>query len=332
MSIRIIGTGSYIPEKILTNHDLEKMVDTTDDWITTRTGIRERHIAAPGDFTSDLAARAAQRALEMAGITPEQLDLISVATVTPDTVFPSAACVVQRKIGAVNAACYDLVAACTGLIYSLEVAYSLLKASPAKYRYALVLGGDKLSSIVDWSDRSTCILFGDGASAVVLKNDPSDTESPDFIAASKIGANGNYGQLLTMPAGGSAMPASHETVDQHLHYIKMAGKEVFKLAVNGMADSCKTVMENAGVRADQIAWVIPHQANKRIISAAAQRLDLPLERIYVNIERIGNTSAASIGICLDELNRAGKLKPGDYILTTAFGGGLTWGAMLIRWI
>ena len=330
MSIKIVGTGSYIPEKVLTNQDLEKMVDTTDEWITTRTGIRERHIADDNIVTSDLSVRAAQRALEKAGITAEQLDLISVATVSPDMTFPSTACVLQGKIGAVNAACYDLVAACTGLIYSLEVAYSLLKASTGKYRYALVLGADKLSSIVDWTDRSTCILFGDGASAVVLKNEPDDP-APDFIVASKIGANGNYANLLKLPAGGSAMPASHDTVDQHLHFIKMAGKEVFKLAVNGMADSCKYVMKTAGVRPDEIAWVIPHQANKRIISAAAQRLELPLERVYVNIECIGNTSAASVGICLDELNRAGKLKSGDYILMTAFGGGLTWGAMLIRW-
>ena len=330
MSVRIIGTGSYIPERVLTNHDLEKMVDTTDEWITTRTGIQERHLAEPGTATSDLTVKAALRALEMAGISPEELDLISVATVTADTTFPSTACVLQRKIGAVNAACYDLVAACTGLIYSLEVAYSLLKAFPAKYRHALVIGGDKLSSIVDYTDRSTCILFGDGASAVVLKNDPDDPR-PDFIAASKIGANGNYSDLLKIPAGGSAKPASHETVENHEHFIKMAGKEVFKLAVNGMADSCKYVMQSAGVQPDQIAWVIPHQANKRIISAAAQRLDLPLERVYVNIERIGNTSAASVGICLDELNRAGKLQSGDYILTTAFGGGLTWGAMLFRW-
>ena len=330
MSIKIISTGSYIPERILTNQDLEKMVDTTDEWITTRTGIRERHIASETDVTSDLSVQAAKRALDMVGITPEELDLISVATVTPDTVFPSAACILQRKIGAVNAACYDLVAACTGLIYSIEVAYSLLKASPRKYRYALVMGADKLSSIVDWTDRSTCILFGDGASAVILKNDPDDP-GPDFVLASKIGANGNYCDLLKLPAGGSAMPASHETVDQHLHFIKMAGKEVFKLAVNGMVDSCRTVMQEAGVRPDEIAWVIPHQANKRIITAAAQRLDLPVERVYVNIERIGNTSAASIGICLDELNRAGKIKSGDYVLTTAFGGGLTWGAMLIRW-
>jgi len=330
MSVKIIGTGSFIPERVLTNQDLEKMVDTTDEWITTRTGIRERHIADTDIFTSDLSVQAAKRALDMAGIKPEDLDLISVATVTPDTTFPSTACVLQSKIGAVNAACYDLVAACTGLIYSLEVAYSLLKASPAKYRYALVMGADKLSSIVDWTDRSTCILFGDGASAVVLKNAPAD-QTPDFIVSSKIGANGNYGNLLKLPAGGSAMPASHATVDQHLHYIYMAGKEVFKLAVNGMADSCKQVMHDAGVQPDEIAWVIPHQANKRIILAAAQRLALPLERVYVNIECIGNTSAASVGICLDELNRKGKLKSGDYVLITAFGGGLTWGAMLIRW-
>ncbi len=330
MSIRIIGTGAYTPDHILTNADLEKLVDTTDEWITTRTGIKERHIADKDTPTSELAKQAALRAIEMAGIKPEQLDLISIATATPDTIFPSTACVLQRKIGAVNAACYDLVAACTGLIYSLEVAYSLLKAFPRKYRYALVLGADKLSSIVNWEDRSTCVLFGDGASAVVLHNDV-DSNEPDFVVESKIGAAGIYSDLLSMPAGGSAKPASHETVDQHLHCIQMSGKELFKLAVAGLVDSCKEVLTVSGVAAEEIAWVIPHQANMRIISAAAQRLDIPVERVYVNIERYGNTSAASIGICLDELCRGGKLKKGDYILTTAFGGGLTWGAMLIRW-
>lgn len=330
MSIRIIGTGSYTPDRILTNSDLEKMVDTTDEWITTRTGIKERHIADKDTPTSELAKQAALRAIEMAGIQPEQLDLISIATATPDTIFPSTACVLQRKIGAVNAACYDLVAACTGLIYSLEVAYSLLKAFPRKYRYALVLGADKLSSIVNWEDRTTCVLFGDGASAVVLKNDPDSTE-PDFVVESKIGAAGIYADLLSMPAGGSAKPASHETVDQHLHCIQMSGKELFKLAVAGLVDSCKEVLRASGVSSEEIAWVIPHQANMRIISAAAQRIDIPVERVYVNIEKYGNTSAASIGICLDELCRGGKLKKGDYILITAFGGGLTWGAMLIRW-
>ncbi len=330
MSIRIIGTGAYTPDHILTNADLEKLVDTTDEWITTRTGIKERHIADKDTPTSELAKQAALRAIEMAGIKPEQLDLISIATATPDTIFPSTACVLQRKIGAVNAACYDLVAACTGLIYSLEVAYSLLKAFPRKYRYALVLGADKLSSIVNWEDRSTCVLFGDGASAVVLYNDV-DSNEPDFVVESKIGAAGIYSDLLSMPAGGSAKPASHETVDQHLHCIRMSGTELFKLAVAGLVDSCKEVLTVSGVAAEEIAWVIPHQANMRIISAAAQRLDIPVERVYVNIERYGNTSAASIGICLDELCRSGKLKKGDYILTTAFGGGLTWGAMLIRW-
>jgi len=330
MSIRIIGTGSYTPDRILTNSDLEKIVDTTDEWITTRTGIRERHIADKDTPTSELAKQAALRAIEMAGIQPEQLDLISIATATPDTIFPSTACVLQRKIGAVNAACYDLVAACTGLIYSLEVAYSLLKAFPRKYRYALVLGADKLSSIVNWEDRTTCVLFGDGASAVVLKNDFESNE-PDFVVESKIGAAGIYSDLLSMPAGGSAKPASHETVDQHLHCIQMSGKELFKLAVAGLVDSCKEVLKASGVSPEEIAWVIPHQANMRIISAAAQRIDIPVERVYVNIEKYGNTSAASIGICLDELCRGGKLKKGDYILITAFGGGLTWGAMLIRW-
>lgn len=330
MSVKIIGTGSYVPDKILTNSDLEKIVDTNNEWITTRTGIQERHIASKEQVTSDLAEQAARRALELAGISPEDLGLITIATATPDTIFPSTACVLQKKIGAVNAACFDLVAACTGLIYSLEVAYSLLKASPGKYKYALVMGADKLSSVVDWTDRSTCVLFGDGASAVILKEDPNDN-GPDFVVQSKIGSQGQYSDLLKIPAGGSAIPASHETVDQHLHFIKMAGREVFKLAVTGLVESSKEVMRSAGVKPEEISWVIPHQANQRIISAAAQRLELPVERVYVNIEKYGNTSAASIGICLDELNRANKLKKGDLVLITAFGGGLTWGAMLIRW-
>ena len=330
MSVKIIGTGSFVPEKILTNSDLEKIVETSDEWISTRTGIRERHIAENDQFTSDLAEQAARRAMEMAQITPEQLDLITIATATPDTVVPSTACILQKKIGAKNAACFDLVAACTGLIYSLEVAYSLLKASPGKYRYALVLGADKLSSIVDWTDRATCVLFGDGAGAVILKNDPEDP-GKDFIVESRIGSDGNYSDLLKLPAGGSALPASHETVENHMHAIKMAGKEVFKLAVGGLVESSKEVMEKASVAPESIKWVIPHQANMRIISAAAQRLNIPLDHLYVNIEKYGNTSAASIGICLDELNRAGKIDRGDLVLITAFGGGLTWGAMLIRW-
>ncbi len=330
MAIRIIGTGSYTPEKILTNADLEKMVETSDEWITTRTGIKQRHIAEEGVTCSDLAVEAAKKAMEMAKITPEQLSFISVATVTGDKIFPSTACFLQKKIGAENAACYDVVAACSGLLYSLELAVAMLR-SYKKYKYALVIGAEKLSSIVDWQDRGTCVLFGDGAAAIILERDDTLPESEDCLVASELGAAGIYSELLHLPAGGSAMPASHQTVDERQHYIKMGGQEVFKLAVNGMVGACKKVLEESGVNPQEVSWVIPHQANMRIISAVAQRLTIADEKVYVNIEKYGNTSAASIGLCLDELCRGGKLKRGDYVLLTAFGGGLTWGAMLIRW-
>ena len=328
MGITIRGTGKYVPEKILTNADLEKMVETSDEWITTRTGIQERHLAAADVATSDLAYEAAKRALEMAGIQPEELDLITVATVTPDMGFPNTAALVQKKLKASKCVCFDLEAACSGLLYSIEVAHSLLAANK-KYRKALVIGAEKLSSIVDWTDRGTCVLFGDGAAALVLES--SDEIEGDFYIAAKLAADGNYDNILRLPAGGSAMPASHETVDQHMHCIKMSGQETFKLAVNAMVSACKEVLEISGVAPENVAWIIPHQANHRIISAVAQRLTISDERVYSNIERYGNTSSASIGICLDELNRAGKIKKGDIVLLTAFGGGLTWGAELIRW-
>ena len=328
MGITIRGTGKFVPEKILTTADLEKMVETSDEWITTRTGIHQRHLAAADVATSDLAYEAAKQALDMAGIKPEELDLITVATVTPDMGFPNTAALVQKKLKAQKCVCFDLEAACSGLLYSIEVAHSLLLANK-KYRKALVIGAEKLSSIVDWTDRGTCVLFGDGAAALVLES--SDEIEGDFYIAGKLAADGNYDNILRLPAGGSAMPASHETVDQHLHCIKMAGQETFKLAVNAMVSACKEVLEISGVEPENVAWIIPHQANHRIISAVAQRLTISDDRVYSNIERYGNTSSASIGICLDELNRAGKLKKGDVVLLTAFGGGLTWGAELIRW-
>ncbi len=320
MGIRIKGTGMFVPEKILTNADLEKMVETSDEWITTRTGIKERHIADKQTATSDLAYAAAVKALEMAGVSPSELDLITVASVTPDKLFPNTAALVQRKLGACTCPCFDLEAACSGLIYSIEVAHSLMAANK-KYKKALVIGAEKLSSIVDWTDRSTCVLFGDGAAALVLES--GDEIEADFYVAGKLAADGNYGDILHLPAGGSAMPASHESVDGKCHFIKMGGQETFKLAVTAMSTACKEVLADSGIAPEQIAWVIPHQANHRIISAVAARLTIPDERVYVNIDRYGNTSSASIGICLDEMNRSGKLKRGDYILLTAFGGGLT---------
>ena len=328
MGIRVIGTGHYVPDRILTNADLEKMVDTSDEWITTRTGIRERHIAPKETPTSELAYEAARRALEMAHVDPSELDFISVATVTPDKFFPNTAALVQRKLGAGTCACYDLEAACSGLLYSIEVANGLLNTYP-KYKKALVIGSEKLSSITDWTDRSTCVLFGDGAAALVLESSPDISDN--FYVEGKICADGNYADILNLPAGGSAMPSSHETVDGKLHFIKMDGQETFKLAVTGMTTASKEVLAASGTAPDAVAWVIPHQANHRIISAVASRLSIPGDRVYSNIDRYGNTSSASIGICLDELNRDGKLKRGDLILLTAFGGGLTWGAQLLRW-
>jgi 3-oxoacyl-[acyl-carrier-protein] synthase-3 len=330
MAIKITGIGSYVPDKVLTNQDLEKMVDTSDEWITTRTGIQVRHISEPEVPTSDLALEAAKRAMEMAGITAEQLDLISVATVTGDYHFPSTACVLQDKLGATpRCACYDLQAACSGLLYSNEVATSMLKHRKHA-KYALVIGAEKLSGIVDWTDRSTCVLFGDGASALVLEKDETDT-GDDTLLTTVLGAKGGNAQILKIAAGGSVLPASHETIDNKQHYIQMGGPEVFKLAVTAMANASREALEEFNLSVDQIRWIIPHQANKRIIDAVASRLGATQEQVYVNVHRYGNTSAASIGICLDEIVRGGMIKPGDYVLLTSFGAGMTWGASLLRW-
>ncbi len=328
MSIKIIGTGSYVPEKILTNFDLEKMVETNDEWIRTRTGIEERHIARPDETTSDMAYLAGSRALEMAGVDGKDLNVIIVGTITPDHVFPSTGCLLQKKFGCENAFGFDLEAACSGLLYSLEVAYSLMKTNK-KYKYVLVCGAEKLSCITDWSDRNTCVLFGDGAGAVLLEN--IDDGLDGCVVSSDLHADGNYTDILFMPAGGSKTPASAETVANKDHFIRMMGKDVFKLAVNGMVSSCNKVLADANVCPSQVKIVVPHQANYRILSAVAQRLDVTEDKVYVNVNRYGNTSAASIGLCLDEIVRAGKIERGDYVLLTAFGGGLTWGAMLIKY-
>ncbi len=326
MAIKIKGTGSYIPEKVLTNMDLEKMVETNDEWISTRTGIRERHIAAPEMACSDLAERAARRALEMAGVAPEELNAIIVATITPDHVFPSTACLLQHRLGAKQAFGFDLEAACSGLLYSLETARGLMTINP-KNKYVLVIGAEKLSAIVNWKDRNTCVLFGDGAAALLLENCP---DAADSFLSCDLGADGSALEILNLPAGGSRLPATEETVRNNQHYIHMAGRDVFKLAVNAMVSSCHKVLDEAGVSIDQVRWLVPHQANERILRAVAQRLDLTEDRVYMNIARYGNTSAASIGICLDEMLRGNQAGPGDYLLLTAFGGGLTWGAMLLK--
>ncbi|MBE6398955.1 MAG: ketoacyl-ACP synthase III [Lentisphaerae bacterium] len=328
MGIRIKGTGRYIPEKILSNDDLEKMVDTSDEWIVTRTGIKERHIAADDETTSDMAAKAAKAALENAGITADMIDLIIVSTVTPDHAFPSTAALVQKKIGAGKCPCFDQEAACSGLLYAFNTAYGLM-ASPLAYKRVLVIGAEKMTSLVDWTDRSTCVLFGDAAAAFVLEND-GNPETEDYYVAGEVGADGEWADILRVPAGGTAMPPSHETVDAKLHYLKMGGPKTFHMAVLSMTNACRAVLEKSGTDVQDVTWAVPHQANRRIIDAVAERLGIP-EKVYLNVDRYGNTSSASIGICLDELNRSGKLKRGDLVLAASFGAGLTWAAMLIRW-
>ncbi len=324
-SVKIVGMGSAVPERILTNRDLEQMVDTSDEWIVTRSGIRERHISDDQTATSDLAAVAAQRALKRAGITPQEVDAIIVGTATPDMIFPSTACLVQDRIGAANAAPMDLVAACSGFIYALSVARGLIISG--QYRTILALGAETLSKFTDYQDRNTCVLFGDAAGAVVLRA----TEKDEGILQIYLGGNGHLWHLLHLPAGGTRMPASHETVDKRLHFIKMSGNEVFKSAVKAMGDAALKVLRKAGMTGADVNLLIPHQANIRIIQATARRIKLPMSKVYVNIDRYGNTSAASIPLAMDEAYHKGSVKPGDIWLLVAFGGGFTWGSALIRW-
>ena len=323
----ILGTGAYTPERVLTNDALSRMVDTSDDWIRARSGIRERRIAAPEEATSDLAVQAARRALEDAGAAPSEIDLLIVATVTPDHPMPATACIVQHKLGVpTDAACFDLNAACSGFIYGLDVACSLIGSG--RYKKALVVGAEKLSSIVDWKDRGTCLLFGDGAGAAVVGPSPRPGIG---LVGTKLGALGENTDLLQVPAGGSRAPSTPKSIARGDHYIKMKGKEVFKLAVRLMEEAARDILEQQGIAANQIGLVIPHQANLRIIEAIAQYLDLPIERFFVNVDRYGNTSAASIPIALDEARRVGRIRPGDLTLLVAFGAGLTYGSALIRW-
>jgi 3-oxoacyl-[acyl-carrier-protein] synthase-3 len=323
----ILGTGSYAPERVLTNDDLSKMVDTSDEWIRTRSGIRERRLAAPDQAASDLAVPAAQRALADAGLTAADIDLLVVATVTPDMPMPACACFLQAKLGIPSAAaCFDLNAACSGFVYALDTACAMLGSG--RYRKALVVGVEKLSSVVDWQDRTTCVLFGDGAGAVVvgLSDEPGRG-----LLGTRLGSYGESAELLCIPRGGSRAPATPESLQSRDHCIKMKGKEVFKLAVRSMDEAARDILEQHGVRADQIALVIPHQANLRIIEAISEYLELPLERFFVNVDRYGNTSAASIPIALDEARRGGRIKRDDLTLLVAFGAGLTYGSALIRW-
>ena len=323
----ILGTGSYAPERVMTNDDLAHMVETSDEWIRTRSGIRERRIAAPNESTSDMGVQAGRRALADAKLDPAQIDLLIVATVTPDMPMPATACVIQPKLGIpASAACFDLNAACSGFIYALDTACAML--SSGRYRHALVIGVEKLSAVVDWQDRTTCVLFGDGAGAVVIG---TSNEPGRGLIGAKLGAFGDSVDLLCIPAGGSSQPATPEAVAARQTCIKMKGKEVFKLAVRVMDEAARDILEQHNLRADQISLVVPHQANLRIIEAISQYLELPMERFFVNVDRYGNTSAASIPIALDEARRAGRIQPGDVTLLVAFGAGLTYGSALIRW-
>lgn len=321
----ITGTGSYLPEKILTNADLEKMVETSDEWITTRTGVKERRMAAQQEAASDLGAEAARRALREAGIKPEDIDCLIVATITGDMPFPATACFIQHLIGAKNAAAFDISAACTGFIYALSIGKAYIENKT--YKKVLIIAVDLLSRVTDWTDRGTCVLFGDGAGAALLE----PTTDDQGVMSIYIGADGDQTHLLQQPGGGSRNPSTEKTVKDKLHYIKMSGNEIFKLAVTAMIDSARKAMEMAQLKCEDIKLLIPHQANIRIIEATAKRLKLPVEKIFVNIQKYGNMSGATTAIGLDEAFREGRIKKGDYVELVAFGAGLTWGAAVIKW-
>ncbi len=322
---RITGTGSYMPEKILTNFDIEKMVDTSNDWIVARTGIEQRRVAAEGEYTSDMATRAAERALEMAGVTAGEIDLIVLGTITGDYPWPATACIVQKNLGADNAYAYDLSAACSGFVYALSCASDFIQSGRGKK--ALVLGAETLSRIIDWTDRNTCVLFGDGAGAVVLEATEGDTG----LLSSHMHSDGSYLDLLYQPGFGTRHMPSAETLEDRLPYLKMEGNEVFKVAVRSLTSVSLEALEANGMTASDVSLFIPHQANKRILEATAKRVKLTDDQVYINVHKYGNTSGATIPVAMDEANRAGMLKADDIILLSAFGGGFTWGSTLIRW-
>ncbi len=322
----VVGTGSYAPEKVLTNADLEKLVATNDEWIRERTGIRERHIAAPEQASSDLAYEASKRALEMAGLDAADIEMIVVGTVTPDYPFPSTAAVLQGRLGNKKAFAFDVSAACAGSIYALSVADRYVASGACKN--ALVIGVDTLTRITDWTDRNTCILFGDGAGAMVLKQ----TEAPDRgLSTIRLHADGSMVHMLLQPGGGSREPISAEMVAAGKHFVKMKGTEVYKVAVRSLEEVCREVLDAEGLKPEQVTYVIAHQANKRILDATLQRLGIPGSKCWMNLEKYGNTSSASVPTTLDEANRAGWFKPGDVILMMAIGGGMAWGAAVLRW-
>ncbi len=322
----LIGTGSYAPDRILTNFDLEKMVDTSDEWIRRRTGMVERHIADENTASSDLGIQASLRAMQMAGIDAKEIDMIIVTTVTPDMFFPSTACFIQKGIGAINAAAFDLSAGCSGFPYGLSVANQFIKSG--QYKTVLVIAAETLTKITDWTDRSTCVLFGDAAGAAILQA----TNEDKGIISSYMAADGNYAdsELLAMPAGGSRNPTTHETIDKRMHYIKMRGKELFKLAVWAMVEASTKALELGNLTLNDVDLCIPHQANGRIIDAVRELLELPEEKMFVNVEKYGNISSATMAVALDEAIRSGRVKSGNIVLIVAFGSGLTWAGTVIR--
>jgi len=322
----ITGTGSFTPEKVLTNADLEKMVETTDEWITTRSGIKERRIADKETAASDLCLEATKKAMAEAKIKPEELDLILIGTVTPDYLLPSTACILQDRLGAKNAAVMDIVAACSGFLYGLSVAQAFIYSG--KYKTILVIGVEVLSKITNWNDRNTCVLFGDGAGAAIVQRTQENNKG---LLATYLCGDGSLANLLHIPVGGTRTPLTKENIDKGDQYIKMEGSEVFKSAVRSMEDAATRALKEANISAEQIDLLIPHQANIRIIEATAKRLKLPMEKVFVNIDKYGNTSAASIPIALDEARKSGRIKPGDITLLVAFGAGFTWGSAVIRW-
>ncbi len=325
-SVRIAGTGSYLPERIMTNADLEAFVDTSDEWITSRTGIRERRIAAEGEYTSHLASKAGLKALEQAGIDPADVEMIIIATITPDTLTPATACYVQQQIGAYKAVAFDVSAACSGFLYAMELARHSVGAGA--FKNALIIGAEKLSAFVDWTDRNTCVLFGDGAGAAVLV--PS-TNGDGKILSSHLGTDGAQTELLNIRGGGSACPVTLENAPEKLATLAMAGREVFKHAVNAMKRAAIEAIDSAGLTAKDIKLLIPHQANLRIIDAIVERLDISRDDVFINLDKYGNTSAAAVAIALDEANRQGRIEKGDKILLVAFGAGLTWASAVIEW-
>jgi len=322
---RIISTGSYLPESVVTNHDLEKIVDTTDEWVMERTGISERRIADASQAASDLAFEAAQRALKKAHLKAKDIDLIIVATCTPDMAFPSTACVLQDRLSAKSAAAFDVNAACSGFIYGLHLANALIKTEA--HKRILLVGAEVLSRVTDWQDRATCVLFGDGAGAVIIEG----TRDRRGVISTHIHSDGSLGDLIMLPGGGSRIPCSREMIIKKLQFIKMKGNETFKVAVRTLEELAVRTMEENGLDPSQLSLLIPHQANLRIIQATAKRLNLSEDKIFINIEKYGNTSAASIPIALDEAIQARKVKEGDNILLEAFGGGLTWASALLKW-